>query len=118
MAVMGRQLGPRSAQIHLRVELAHQMIRRNQPIEAVLIENLALFPFQSPHHRSVFLHIAQKDRITASNNDQDGVLQQNPSDSGPRWARSAKTETDPKRPSWSPRSLAESVEPVPCYAIS
>ena len=53
------------------------MIRRNQRIEAVLIEKLALIRFQPPHHRPVLLHIIQEQRITASIVDQHGDLQQN-----------------------------------------
>jgi hypothetical protein len=60
MAVVGRQLLPQPAQIHHRIEPAHQMIGGNKIIKAILVEKLFLIPIQPPHHRSVLPQITKK----------------------------------------------------------
>jgi hypothetical protein len=49
--IVRRQLGVHPRQIQNRIDLAHQMIGRNNVVEMELIEQLALIALQPPHHR-------------------------------------------------------------------
>jgi hypothetical protein len=71
-----RKLGVHPRQIQNRIDLAHEMIGRNNVIEMELIEQLALIALQPPHHRKPPpLNSAGTESLFAANSNR--LLQQN-----------------------------------------